>query len=114
MRFFSKERKGFAIDPDLAEALDLLEEYLAWEEEHTCISFCSAFEEKYGVLPEAVKLFDYDEVDTIKDLCGFEWDRSYVLFEDYQEGTADWEKLAEILEEEDVSIDYGNWSEEEN
>ena len=41
---------------------------------------------------------------------GFEWDKTYVLFEDYQENTPDWEKMVDVLEEEDVNINYGSWA----
>ncbi len=114
MQYYPQHYFGFAVDGTVAERLQLNEAFDNYEMSYEEEDFFDGFEEKYGVLPESVRLFDYDESEAIRDLCGFEWDRPYVLFEDYQEGTPDWEKLSEILEEEDVSIDYGNWSEEEN
>jgi len=111
MNLLSKQRKGFIINSELAEILGLLEEYMAWKEGSDHESFCIAFEEKFGIFPETLQAFDYEHSQTVQDLTGFEWETSYVLFEDYQEGSADWEKMIDVLEEEDINVDHGSWAE---
>jgi len=110
MNYLPQQRKGFIINSELADVLGLFDEYVAWEEQKDCESFCTAFEEKFGVFPDAVHTFEDDRGEAIHNLTGFEWDTAYVLFEDYQEGTPDWEAMVEVLEEEDVNLDNGSWA----
>jgi len=110
MELKPQERKGFVIDSELAETLELLEEYMDFEDNGDYEQFCSAFEEKYGIYPDKIESFQFERYAELHSMNGFEWDKTYVLFEDYQENTPDWEKMVDVLEEEDVNIDYGSWA----
>ena len=91
MQLYPQKNKGFVIDYDLAEAI----------------------EEKFGVEPERVRHFEYARGGAIQSLQGFDYDATYVLFDEYTERSspAEWENLVSILEEEDVDIVEGTWAE---
>jgi len=112
MEYHSVEKKGFLIDTDLAAELGLLDEYLIWEEEYDSDAFRQAFETKFGVLPMDLKYFEYMHEGYIQKLSGFDWDATYVIFDDPDSHLADWEKMVRELEQHlDVFVEEGKWSE---
>ena len=114
MQVYSQTSKGFPIDTELANELGLLDEYLIWEEEYNTEPFCAAFEEKFGVAPMDLKRFEYAREGYIKSLTGFDWDETYVIFDEPMEEMAEWDCMVRELEKElDILVEEGSWSEVE-
>ena len=113
MNFYLQSGKGFAIDHELAEDIDLLDEYVIWATEEDEAPLLTAMEEKYGLLPEKVKYFEYIRHGEIQDLEGFDYDSTYILFDESteEENLNEWNNLRTILDEHDVIITQGEWSE---
>jgi hypothetical protein len=114
MQVYSQSIKGFLIDTELANDLGLLDEFLIWEEVYDVEPFREAFEEKYGVAPLDLKHFEYSREGHIKSLSGFDWDETYVVFDELTEDLAEWSQMVKELEKElDILIEEGSWSEVE-
>ena len=113
MQFHPQSNKGFAINSDVAADFGVLEEYLLWEEEYNETPLLETFEEKFGVEPETIKYFEYQRDGEVQVLQGFEYDLTYVLFNKHAEKIypEEWEKFANLLEDHDVDLIEGSWSE---
>jgi hypothetical protein len=113
MQFYPQSNKGFVIDHDLADNFGILDEYLIWEEEYNEAPLLETFEEKFGVGPDRVRYFEYSRGGEVQGLQGFEYDLTYVLFDKYSEKiySKEWEKFTNILEEHDIDLIEGSWSE---
>lgn len=109
MRYYPKSAVGFEINNTVAETLGLLEQWEEWDGEWYDSNFGYEFEEKYGVAPTAVIEFRERKGSEISGLTGFANDSTYVLFDEDEEGEA-WEKLVEVLEENDIALEDGSWS----
>ena len=111
MEYYAQRNKGFAIDYDLAEELDIADEFLEWEAGGNDAPLLEIFEEKFGVEPEKVTSFE----DAVQGLQGFDYDATYVLFDPYAEEASPerWDILISILEEKDVDVIEGSWAEVE-
>jgi|15BtaG_2_1085339.scaffolds.fasta_scaffold00760_9 hypothetical protein len=103
-------KKGFPIDMEIAEQLNLLDSFLLWEEEQSSDIFCEQFEERFGIYPESLERFIYEHDGRIQNLEGFEWNTAYVLFDDI-ENSSEWEELEETLEEQEIDFEEGQWLE---
>ena len=113
MQFYPQNRKGFIINEDVAEQLGVLEEYLIWENDYDEEILLERFEELHNVLPDRLRSFEWRRGGEVQGLQGFEYDVPYLVFnddvaEDYKE---DWENLSALLEENDVEVVDGFWSE---
>ena len=99
MEYYPQRNKGFAIDYDLAEELDIANEYLEWEEGSNDAPLLEIFEEKFGGY--------------IQSLQGFDYDATYVLFDPQTEEVSpeQWDNLISILEDKDVDVIEGSWAE---
>ena len=113
MQFYPQNNKGFVIDHDLADNFGILDEYLIWEEEYNETPLLETFEEKFGVGPDGIKYFVYDRHGEVQRLHGFEYDLTYVLFNKHSEKKypKEWERLTNVLEEHDIELIEGSWSE---
>jgi hypothetical protein len=113
MQYYPQRSKGFVIDYDLAEELGIENEFLEWEEEQNELPLREMFEERFGVEPERIATFEYDGGRPVQGLQGFEYDATYVLFDNSTEELYphDWDKLINALEEKDVDIIEGSWAE---
>jgi hypothetical protein len=111
MQYHVVQKKGFPIDTDLASELKLLDEFLLWEEQKDPEEFCAEFENKFGLVPENLLRFQYDREGCVHGLEGFEWDKTYVVFDDEVEDLEEWQLLDEILNEQDVFLEEGEWRE---
>ena len=113
MEYYPQRNKGFAIDYDLAEELEIADEFLEWEEGSNDAALLEIFEEKYGVEPEKVTLFEYARGGYVQGLQGFDYDATYVLFDTHTETTnpEEWDNLISILEDKDVDVIEGSWAE---
>tara|TARA_R110000824_G_scaffold347281_2_gene534072 strand:+ start:879 stop:1226 length:348 start_codon:yes stop_codon:yes gene_type:complete len=113
MEYYPQRNKGFAIDYDLAEELDIANEYLEWEEGSNDAPLLEIFEEKFGVEPEKVTFFEYVHGGYIQSLQGFDYDATYVLFDPQTEEVSpeQWDNLISILEDKDVDVIEGSWAE---
>lgn len=113
MQFYPQKSKGFVIDYDLAEELEVLNELLLWEEEYNELPLIEAIEEKFGVEPERIRYFEYSRGGYVQGLQGFNYDSTYVLFGEYIEKLCpeEWENLIKTLEEKDVDLIEGSWAE---
>jgi len=110
--YFSQNSKGFAIDYELADELEVLDEFLIWEEECDEAFFRDRFYEKYGIMPSGVKMFEYGTF--VKELEGFEYDSIYVLFDgdNFDDlSKQKWKDLIETLENQDIVLSDGAWKE---
>ena len=113
MQFYPQKSKGFIIDYDLAEQLEILNELLVWEEEWDDTALLEAFGEKFGVEPERVRSFEYSRGGEVHCLQGCDYDSTYILFDDYTEKSCpeEWDNLISILEEKDIDVIEGSWAE---
>jgi hypothetical protein len=111
MQYHIVQKKGFPIDTDLASELNLLDEYLIWEEQSDPEEFCTEFENKFGLIPESLLYFEYNTEGAIQNLEGFEWDRAYVVFDEDIEEAEEWERFDDILNEQDIFLEEGEWQE---
>ena len=110
--YYLIHKHGFEIDSAIAEELGLLDEYILWEEEYDDEPFCRAFENKYGIYPESLRYFAYEREGYVQSLSGFDWDTSYVIFDDIENHPQEWERLNVTLEEAlDVLVTNGQWAE---
>ena len=110
MQIRPTRKKGFIFNEDVAEDLEILNEYRTWEEEYDYTPLIEIFNEKFGVEPEFPKYFDRDY---IRDLQGFDWNVTYLLFDSYiEKAYADeWDKFTTSLEEMDIDLIEGSWLE---
>ena len=113
MQFYPMRKKGFIFNEDVAEELGILNEYRMYQDDFDYDPLIEVFNEKFGVEPEYPKHFKWERGGYVQGLQGFEYDVPYLVFcddvaEDYKE---DWEKLSDFLEENDVEIVDGFWSE---
>lgn len=109
MRYYPKRAVGFEINMSVAETLGLLEQWEEWDGEQFDSEFGYEFEEKHGVTPVRVITFTDSRGGEISGLTGFANGSTYVLFDENERGVA-WEKLIELLEENDIDLEDGSWS----
>ena len=109
MRYYPKRAVGFEINMTVAETLGLLEQWAEWDGEQFDSEFGYEFEEKHGVKPVRVITFTDSRGGEISGLTGFANGSTYVLFDENERGMA-WEKLIELLEENDIELEDGSWS----
>lgn len=109
MRYYPKRAVGFEINMSVAETLGLLEQWEEWDGEQFDSEFGYEFEEKHGVTPTRVITFTNSRGGEISGLEGFANGSTYVLFDENERGES-WEKLLELLEENDVELEDGSWS----
>ncbi len=113
MQFYPQKNKGFVINHDVAEELEISDELILWEEEYNEAPLIEAIQERFGVEPERVRHFEYSRGGYVQGLQGFDYDSTYVLFDEYTEASCpdEWENLVSILEEKDIDIIEGSWAE---
>jgi len=113
MQFYPQSNKGFVIDHRLAEEFEILDELLIWEEEYNELPFFEVFEEKFGLEPDKICHFDFTTDDFIQSLQGFEYDLTYILFDNTIDNYCpeEWENLLTQLEEYDIDLIEGSWVE---
>ena len=113
MQYYPMRKKGFIFNEDVAEQLGLLEEYKLYQEDYDYDPLNEAFNEKFGVEPEYPKHFEWEKGGYVQGLQGFDWDVEYLLFDDWSiEQSADaWDKFTTTMEEMDIEIFEGSWSE---
>jgi hypothetical protein len=109
MRYYPKSAVGFEINMTVAETLGLLEQWEEWDGEQFDSEFGYEFEEKYGVTPSRVITFEDSRGGEISGLTGFTNGSTYVLFDEDESGEA-WDKLVEIIEQSDITLEDGSWS----
>ena len=115
MQSYLQSKKGFAINHELADNFNILDEFLVWEEEFNDLPFLESFEEKFSLVPDEIKHFEYEmEYDEYsKGVQGFEFGLTYVLFDKSIEKiyTEEWDNFINFLEENDVDLSEGSWLE---
>ena len=113
MQFYPQKSTGFVINHELAEELELTDELLLWEEEANELPLIEAIEERFGVEPERIRHFEYSRGGYVQGLQGFDYDSTYVLFDEYtvNYSSEGWDNLINLLEEKDVDIIEGSWAE---
>ena len=113
MQYYPQRSKGFAIDYDLAEELGIEDEYLEWEEAQNDMPLLETFEDKFGVEPERITIFEYSKGGYVQSLQGFDYDATYVLFDANAEKCQpeNWDNLINLLEEKDIDVIEGSWAE---
>ena len=111
MQFRPKNTVGFEINEEVAEKLDLLEEYKDWKSSLREDSFAAALEEKYSCPHFASPMiwnFQYERGGEIQSLEGFEWNKTYCWFL----GGTDvkgWKKFVNKLKKKDVHLQEASW-----
>ena len=112
MQFYPQSKTGFAISESVAEALGLADEYVMWQKGYDHVEFCNAFGERFGVQPDNITHFQYTRGGYVQGLSGFDWDQTYVLFDDYNKGNDNWEPMKEKIEGDfGFTFENGTWSE---
>lgn len=109
MRYCPKNAKGFKINDFVAEDLGIEECWGEWDGEQFDSDLAYEIEEKLGVYPYRIIKFEESRGGEITGLEGFDNGSTYVLFEEDESGEA-WDKLEEMLEEKDITIESGAWS----
>jgi len=74
-------------------------------------AFFDGFEDKYGIEPYKFTDTTYERGGYVQGLSGFDWDKVYVCFDPTQTGDDKWQKMIDSLNEVDVDIEEGHWSE---
>jgi len=112
MQYYPQNKTGFMISEEIAEELGLLELYEHWTSEWDYEPFCMEFEEKFGIHPYNIKHFEYSRGGEVQGLSGFEYDCTYVLFENYDKEDEKWGSMVQKLQNEHgVFFEGGTWSE---
>ena len=113
MQYYPQRSKGFAIDYDLAEELGIEDEYLEWEEAQNDMPLLETIEDKFGVEPERITVFEYSKGGYVQSLQGFDYDATYVLFDTNAEKCQpeNWDNLINFLEEKDIDVIEGSRAE---
>jgi len=111
MQHYPMSAVGFAIDEEVAKQLGLSHEYEVWDSEWDYDSFCMEFDYLYGVYPDKIQRFEYSRGGEVQGLSGFEYDCTYVIFDESRVGTEEWLSMLHKLEEHQVFIEEGSWSE---
>lgn len=111
MQFRPKTAIGFELNEEVAEKLDLLEEYKEWKSSLRELSFAAGLEEKYAFPNGPDPLiweFKYERGGEIQSLEGFEWDKTYCWFlgETKVKG---WKKFVNNLKKKDVHLQEASW-----
>jgi hypothetical protein len=109
VRYYPKDAKGFKIDDFVAQDLGIEECWGEWDGEQFDSDLAYEIEEKLGVYPYRIVKFEDSRGGEITGLTGFENGETYVLFGSGEDGEA-WEKLEALLEEKDISVESGSWS----
>ena len=113
MQFYPQRKKGFIFNEDVAEELGILNEYQMYQEDYDYDPLIEAFNQKFGVEPEYPKHFKWEKGGYVQGLQGFDWDTEYLLFDTYveQQYPDEWDKFINSLEEMDIDLIEGSWSE---
>ena len=111
LQYYPQNRTGFMISEEIAEELGLLELYEHWKSDWDYDPFCMEFEEKFGVYPYSIKHFEYARGGEIQGLSGFEYDCTYVLFDEYDKESEKWDNMVSRLQERGILFEDGRWSE---
>ena len=112
MQFYPQSKTGFAISESVAEELGLATEYEAWQDDYDYDEFCNAFGEKFGVAPDRITHFEYERGGYVQGLSGFDWNQTYVLFDDYNKNSDNWRPMKEKAEGDfGLIFEHGVWSE---
>lgn len=109
MRYYPKRATGFVINYTVAENLGMLEAWEDFDGEECDSNFASEFEATFNVYPRYVRSFHETRGGEVSGLTGFSEHVTYVLFDTDEEGE-DWDKLVKVLEEKDIELESGSWS----
>ena len=111
MHYHPQHFFGFALDTDTAEKLELTEAFNVYEMSYEENDFFDQFVEKFGIEPYKFADTTYERGGYVQGLTGFEWDKTYICFAPTQTGDDKWKKMLSVLEELDVTVEEGRWSE---
>ena len=111
MQYYPQHFFGFAVDGSVAEKLQLNEAYDTYEMSYDEEGFFSGFEDKFGIEPYKFADTTYERGGYVQGLSGFEYDKTYVCFDPTQAGGSKWPQMLEALEELDIVVEEGRWSE---
>lgn len=111
MNLYSQHYFGFEVNSDIAERLELSEAFDIYELSHDEEGFFDKFEEKYGVYPYTLTDTTVGPGSFIQSLKGFNQDSTYVCFHPATAGDGRWKNMISLLEQVDVHIEEGRWSE---
>ena len=111
MHYHPQHFFGFVVDCETAEKLQLTEAFDMYEMSYEENDFFDQFVEKFGIEPYKFADTTYECGGYVQGLTGFEWDKTYICFAPTQTGDDKWKKMLSALEELDVTIEEGRWSE---
>lgn len=108
---------GFEINDEIANQLDLTEEYSEWKSDPGCSFFTNTFVEKYNP-PENIDVqiqkFVYEgKGGEVVSLEGFEWGKTYCYFRDVQIKDKGWRPYIKKLTKKapNITFNEASWSE---
>jgi hypothetical protein len=110
MQFYPQHYYGFAVNGAVAEKLQLTEAFDNYEMSYDEADFFGGFEDKFGIEPYMMADTMYERGGYVQGLTGFEWDSKYVCFDPTQVGSQKWNRMLAILEEADIHMKEGHWS----
>ena len=111
MQYYPQHYYGFAVDGEVAEKLQLNEAYDTYEMSYDEEGFFEGFEKKFGIEPYKFADTTYERGGYVQGLSGFDYDKTYLCFAPSQTGGDKWAQMLETLEELDITIEEGRWSE---
>ena len=100
---------GIEMNDDVAASFDLSKEWENWDGEQYESTFCDIFENKHGIRPTWIMEFHSSRGAEISGLRGFNDCATYLLFQSDEERDL-LDSLSEILDENDIEIERGSWS----
>tara|TARA_Y100000593_G_scaffold93760_1_gene189921 strand:- start:30 stop:371 length:342 start_codon:yes stop_codon:yes gene_type:complete len=111
MQYYPQHYYGFAVDGDVAEKLQLNEAYDTYEMSYDEEGFFEGFEKKFGIEPYKFADTTYERGGYVQGLSGFDYDKTYLCFAPSQARGDKWAQMLETLEDLDITIEEGHWSE---
>ena len=113
MEYYPQRKKGFIFNEDVADELGILEEYQIYQNDYDYDPLIEVFNQKFGVEPEYPKHFKWERGGYVQGLQGFDLDTEYLLFDDWvvEQCPEEWDKFITIMEEMDIDVIEGSWSE---
>lgn len=108
---------GFEMTKELAEEMELAEDFASWEDNPGMSYFGNTFAEKFktpdGAEPDMQKFIYEGKGGYVVSLEGFEWDKTYCYFQDVDLKDKGWRPFVKKMQKKfpSISFQHASWSE---
>lgn len=115
MHFSPRSAYGFKIDEDTAENLGLRDEFAKWKKDGDESAFADAFRSKFkppeGYYDIYIREFQYERGGEVQGLSGFDWNQTYVTFDDIRPTAKGWRPFSKKMSSKyDIYFEEGEWT----